>query len=120
MFEPTSQIVGMGLGDKCALITDGRFSGGTRGAAIGHVSPEAAAGGPIAIVQDGDTISIDLEARTLRLEIGEEEFEKRMEALKPLKRDIKSRWLRRYARLVSSASTGAVFLDEDSEHKTRG
>jgi dihydroxy-acid dehydratase len=111
MLAPTSQIVGMGLGDKVALITDGRFSGGTRGAAIGHVSPEAGAGGPIAIVQDGDTISIDLDQRTLTLEISEEEFEKRTNALKPFKREIKSRWLRRYAKLVSSASTGAVFLD---------
>jgi dihydroxy-acid dehydratase len=111
MLAPTSQIVGMGLGDKCALITDGRFSGGTRGAAIGHISPEAAAGGPIAIVQDGDTIRIDLDARTLDLDIPDAEFESRMKALKPFKREIKSRWLRRYARLVSSASTGAVFLD---------
>jgi dihydroxy-acid dehydratase len=111
MLAPTSQIVGMGLGDKVALITDGRFSGGTRGAAIGHVSPEAGAGGPIAIVQDGDTISIDLDKRTLNLDIPQDEFEKRTKALKPFERDIKSRWLRRYARLVSSASTGAVFLD---------
>jgi dihydroxy-acid dehydratase len=111
MLAPTSQIMGMGLGDKVALITDGRFSGGTRGAAVGHVSPEAAAGGPIAIVQDGDTIRIDLDARTLDLDIPADEFEARTKALKPFEREIKSRWLRRYAKLVSSASSGAVFLD---------
>ena len=90
---------------------DGRFSGGTRGTAIGHVSPEAAAGGPIGIIRDGDIISIDLDARTLNLDLPEDEFKQRMQSFKPHTTESKSRWLRRYAKLVSSASTGAVFLD---------
>ncbi len=111
MLGPTAQLQGMGLGESVALITDGRFSGGSRGMSIGHVSPEAAAGGPIAIVQDGDPIAIDLDARTITLELAESEIEARMQALPPFEPKIDSRWLRRYARLVSSASTGAVFLD---------
>ncbi|MBN1287024.1 MAG: dihydroxy-acid dehydratase [Anaerolineae bacterium] len=111
MLAPTSQIVGMGLSDSVALITDGRFSGGTRGACIGHVSPEAAAGGPIAAARDGDMIRIDLNAGTIDLEVGPEEIERRLVETPPLHREIESRWLRRYARLVGSANTGAVFLD---------
>ncbi len=111
MLGPTAQIQGMGLGDSVALITDGRFSGGSRGMSIGHVSPEAAARGPIAIVQDGDTIAIDLDARTLELQLPAEEIQARLDALPPFVPHIESRWLRRYARLVSSASTGAVLLD---------
>jgi dihydroxy-acid dehydratase len=111
MLAPTSQIVGMGLGDKVALITDGRFSGGTRGACIGHVSPEAAAGGPIAALRDGDVIAVDLDARRLDVELSDEEIAARLAALPPFERDIPSRWLRRYARLVSSANTGAVLKD---------
>ena len=111
MLGPTAQIQGMGLGESVALITDGRFSGGSRGMSIGHVSPEAAARGPIAIVQDGDMITIDLDARTINLELSPEEIQARLDALPPFEQKINSRWLRRYARLVSSASTGAVFLD---------
>jgi len=111
MLGPTAQIQGMGLGESVALITDGRFSGGSRGMSIGHVSPEAAARGPIAAVQDGDTIAIDLDARTIQLDLSETELQARLEALPPFEPAISSRWLRRYARLVSSASTGAVFLD---------
>jgi dihydroxy-acid dehydratase len=102
----------MGLSDKVALITDGRFSGGTRGACIGHVSPEAAAGGPIAALRDGDMIAIDLDARCLSVELPDEEIAARLKALPPFERDIPSRWLRRYARMVSSANTGAVLVDD--------
>jgi dihydroxy-acid dehydratase len=111
MLGPTAQIQGMGLGDSVALITDGRFSGGSRGVSIGHVSPEAAARGPIAAVQQGDVIAIDLEARTLDLMVDPNEVQRRLDALPPFELDIPSRWLRRYAKLASSASTGAVFLD---------
>ncbi len=111
MLGPTAQIQGIGLGESVALITDGRFSGGSRGLSIGHVSPEAAAGGPIAIVQDGDIIAIDLNARTLTLELPDSVIQARLAALPPFVWQIDSRWLRRYARLVSSASTGAVFVD---------
>ncbi|NDJ75311.1 MAG: dihydroxy-acid dehydratase [Chloroflexi bacterium] len=111
MLGPTAQIQGMGLGDSVALITDGRFSGGSRGTSIGHVSPEAAARGPIAAVQDGDLIDINLDASTLDLVVDAAEIARRLAALPPFEADIPSRWLRRYAKLVSSASTGAVFLD---------
>ncbi|MFN3947351.1 MAG: dihydroxy-acid dehydratase [Aquificaceae bacterium] len=108
MLSPTSAIMGMGLGDKVALITDGRFSGGTRGACVGHVSPEAASGGPIGIVQDGDEILIDIPNRKIELLIDEEEFKRRMESFKPVQKEIKSSWLRRYVKFVTSASKGAV------------
>ncbi|MBN1201587.1 MAG: dihydroxy-acid dehydratase [Anaerolineae bacterium] len=111
MLGPTAQIQGMGLGDDVALITDGRFSGGSRGVSIGHVSPEAAARGPLAAVQDGDEIDIDLDKLTLVLLVDPAEVQRRLAALPPFEPNISSRWLRRYARLVSSASTGAVFLD---------
>ncbi len=108
MLSPTSAIVGMGLGDKVALITDGRFSGGTRGACIGHVSPEAASGGPIGVVKDGDEILIDIPNRKLELLIPEDELRERLKNFKPKKKEIPSPWLRRYARLVTDASRGAV------------
>ncbi len=111
MLGPTAQIQGMGLGESVALVTDGRFSGGSRGISIGHVSPEAAARGPLAIVQPGDRIDINLEARTLNLLVDPAEVQRRLAELPPFETNIESRWLRRYARLVSSASTGAVFLD---------
>jgi dihydroxy-acid dehydratase len=111
MLSPTSAIMGMGLGDKVALITDGRFSGGTRGACIGHVSPEAAARGPIAALQPGDIVEIDLDARTLNVRLSDEELASRLAALPPFEPSIDSKWLRRYSRLVTSASTGAVFAD---------
>ena len=110
MLSPTSAIMGMGLGEKVALITDGRFSGGTRGVCIGHVSPEAAAGGPIAAVQNGDIIDIDLTARTLNVRLGESEMEARLESLPPFKANTKSAWLRRYSRMVTSASEGAILI----------
>ncbi|RMA96098.1 dihydroxy-acid dehydratase [Hydrogenothermus marinus] len=112
MLSPTSAIMGMGLGDKVSLITDGRFSGATRGACIGHISPEAAAGGPIGIIQDGDEILIDIPNRKIELLISDEEFEKRMKEFKPKRKEIKSKWLRRYSKLVTSANTGAILTDE--------
>jgi dihydroxy-acid dehydratase len=111
MLSPTSAIMGMGLGDKVALITDGRFSGGTRGACIGHVSPEAAARGPIAALLPGDIIRLDLDARTLDVELTDAEIEARLAALPPFEPRIQSKWLRRYAKMVTSASTGAVLRD---------
>jgi dihydroxy-acid dehydratase len=115
MLSPTSAIMGMGLGDKVALITDGRFSGGTRGPAIGHVSPEAAAGGPIALVEDGDEILIDIPNRRLELLVDPEELERRKANFQPVKKEIPSRWLRRYAMLVTSADMGAVLMDDPNE-----
>jgi len=111
MLTPTSLLSGMGVDDKVALLTDGRFSGATRGAAIGHISPEAAEGGPLAIVRDGDPIRIDIPNRALTLEIPEDEIARRLAGLPPWEPRVKSGYLRRYARLVTSASTGAVFQE---------
>ncbi|HLX48167.1 MAG TPA: dihydroxy-acid dehydratase [Streptosporangiaceae bacterium] len=111
MLAPTANIMGMGLGEKVALITDGRFSGGTRGACIGHVSPEAAAGGPIAALVDGDMISIDLVERRLDVDLSPQQIAQRLEHTTPPAGRINSRWLRRYASLVTSANTGAVLAD---------
>ena len=111
MLAPTANIIGMGLGEKVALITDGRFSGGTRGACIGHVSPEAAANGPIAALVDGDIISIDLIERRLDVNLSPEQIAQRLEHVTPPTDRINSRWLRRYASLVTSANTGAVLAD---------
>jgi dihydroxy-acid dehydratase len=108
MLSPTSAIMGMGLGEKVALITDGRFSGGTRGACIGHVSPEAAARGPIAALQPGDVIDIDIEAGTLNVRLDKAEIEKRLKALPAFQPRTSSKWLKRYAYFVTSADQGAV------------
>ena len=108
MLSPTSAIMGQGLGDKVALITDGRFSGGTRGACIGHVSPEAAAGGPIGALKAGDVIQIDLVARRLDVKLSDEEIQSRIKALPPFKSKITSKWLKRYSHFVTSADTGAI------------
>jgi dihydroxy-acid dehydratase len=108
MLAPTSQIVGMGLGAKVALITDGRFSGASRGISIGHASPEAAEGGPIAFVRDGDIVEIDMNNRTMDLLISDEEFEKRRAEWPGFELKIKRGYLARYAHLVTSASTGGV------------
>jgi dihydroxy-acid dehydratase len=113
MLSPTSALIGMGLGDKCALVTDGRFSGGSRGGCIGHVSPEAAAGGPIAALRDGDLISIDLYERRLDHHLSDEELQRRLAEARPPARQIRSRWLRRYRALVTSGSTGAVLRELD-------
>ena len=107
MLNPTSAIMGMGLGNSVALITDGRFSGATRGACIGHVSPEAASGGPIGIVRDGDIISIDIPNNKLELKISDEEFARRMADFVPKKKEL-SGYLKRYAALVSSGAKGAI------------
>lgn len=108
MLSPTSAIAGMGLDKDVALITDGRFSGATRGAAIGHVSPEAVSGGNIAFVQDGDMISIDIPNYTITLELSDEELEKRKQTMPILKKDHLTGYLKRYAKLVSSADKGAI------------
>ena len=108
MLSPTSAIMGQGLGDKVALITDGRFSGGTRGACIGHVSPEAAAGGPIAAVANGDIIDLDLEARQLNVRLSDSDIQKRLAVLPPFVSKVTSKWLKRYSYFVTSADTGAV------------
>jgi dihydroxy-acid dehydratase len=107
MLSPTSALAGMGLDDSVALITDGRFSGATRGAAIGHVSPEAAAGGPIAALEEGDIIHIDMDKFILEVELSEEELAARMDKVEPFVPDV-SGYLKRYAKLVGSASKGAV------------
>ena len=107
MLNPTSAIMGMGLGSSVALITDGRFSGATRGACIGHVSPEAASGGPIGIVKDGDIISINIPENTMTLKISDEEFDARMKEFVPKTKPL-SGYLKRYAALVSSGAKGAV------------
>ena len=108
MLNPTSAIAGMGLGSSVALITDGRFSGASRGASIGHVSPEAALGGPIAFVKDNDMIHIDINNKVIEVLISDEEFAKRKIGWTPKETDIKSGYLLRYRELVTSAATGAV------------
>ena len=108
MLAPTSAIVGVGRDRDVALLTDGRFSGGSRGAAIGHISPEAAEGGPIAVVRNGDQIEIDIPRKKLNLLISKEELKRRLSKWKPPKRKLKG-YLKRYARLVTSANTGATF-----------
>jgi len=108
MLAPTAAIMGLGLGESVALITDGRFSGGTRGPCIGHISPEAAEGGPIALVEDGDKIVLDIPSRTLELLVGEETLETRRAAWQPPAPKISKGWLARYAKVVTSAYTGAV------------
>lgn len=111
MLSPTANIQGMGLGETVLLLTDGRFSGATRGGSIGHISPEAAAGGPIALVQDGDIIKVDMDAGTLNVLVSDEELARRRENWQPVIKEIPGKWLKRYARLVTSGSQGAVLLD---------
>ncbi len=108
MLAPTSLLVGKGLGTSCALITDGRFSGGTRGVCIGHVCPEAAAGGNIALIEDGDKIVIDINERTINILISDEELQKRRLKLKPFELKCKSGYLTKYAKNVQDASHGAI------------
>lgn len=108
MLAPTSQIVGRGLGAKVGLITDGRFSGASRGISIGHISPEAAEGGPIAFVQDGDIIELDMNNRTITLEISDEEMTERKANWKGFEPKVKTGYLARYSKLVTSANTGGV------------
>jgi dihydroxy-acid dehydratase len=103
----------MGLGEQCLLVTDGRFSGATRGGSVGHVSPEAAAGGPIAALRDGDTVSIDLHKGSLEHHLTPTQLAERLAQARPPQRQIRSRWLRRYRHLVTSGSTGAVLRELD-------
>jgi dihydroxy-acid dehydratase len=112
MLAPTSLIMGMGLGDQVGLVTDGRFSGATRGVCVGHVSPEAAEGGEIGLVKDGDEITVDVDRRTLELAVPDDELARRRAAFRPRRKEVRSRWLRRYAAMVSNASTGAVLRSE--------
>jgi dihydroxy-acid dehydratase len=107
MLSPTSALVGSGV--RAALITDGRFSGGTRGLCIGHVAPEAAAGGPIAAVRNGDRIYINANTRKLELKVDDAEIQRRLSALPPFEPKVKRGWLARYLQHVTSADTGAVF-----------
>ncbi len=111
MLAPTSAIVGMGLGADVALITDGRFSGATRGISIGHISPEAAAGGPIAALREGDVVVIDTDRRLIEARLSEEELSARLAAWRAPEPSVKRGWLARYTRLVTSANTGAVLRD---------
>jgi dihydroxy-acid dehydratase len=112
MLSPTSLIMGMGLGESVGLVTDGRFSGATRGVCVGHVSPEAAEGGVIALVRDGDEVTVDIDHRKLDLGVTPEELDRRRAALRPRKKDVPSKWLRRYAAMVENASKGAVLRSE--------
>ena len=108
MLNPTSAIAGMGLGSTVALITDGRFSGASRGASIGHVSPEAAVGGPIALVEEGDLIQVNIPANTLTVKVSEEEMAARREKWQPREPKVTTGYLARYASLVTDASRGAI------------
>ena len=108
MLNPTSAIAGMGLGESVALITDGRFSGASRGASIGHVSPEAAVGGNIALVEEGDIIEIDIDNNSLNFRVSDEELEARREKWQPKEPKVTSGYLARYAKMVSSANKGAI------------
>lgn len=108
MLNPTSAIAGMGLGSSVALITDGRFSGASRGASIGHVSPEAAVGGPIALIEEGDIISINIPANTINVKVSDEELAKRKENWTPKEPEVKTGYLARYASMVTSADRGAI------------
>jgi dihydroxy-acid dehydratase len=109
MLSPTSALAGMGLDKSVALLTDGRFSGASRGASIGHISPEAAAGGPIAIIEEGDIIEIDISTRKLNIEITDQEIKERLSKWKPIEPKIKEGYLLRYSEIVKSSDTGAVF-----------
>ena len=108
MLNPTSAIAGMGMGSTVALITDGRFSGASRGASIGHVSPEAAVGGPIALVEEGDIIKINIPELKLELDVSEEELERRRAAWQPREPKVKTGYLERYASMVTSGNRGAI------------
>jgi dihydroxy-acid dehydratase len=107
MLAPTSNIMGMGLGNSVALITDGRFSGATHGACIGHISPEAAAGGPIGLLHDGDIVTVDIQGRRLDVALSDAELAQRRAEWRPVQRKLTG-WLKRYAAMVTSGSRGAV------------
>ncbi len=111
MLAPTATLAGLGLDSTVALITDGRFSGGSRGAAIGHISPEAASGGPIGLIEEGDIIAIDMNNNTINVEVDDETLAKRREKFVPVMREVSNGYLKRYRKLVTSANTGAIFED---------
>ena len=108
MLNPTSAIAGMGLGSSVALITDGRFSGASRGASIGHVSPEAAVGGPIALIEEGDIIQINIPEKALNVAVSDEELEQRRAAWEPKEPNVTTGYLARYAQMVTSGARGAI------------
>jgi dihydroxy-acid dehydratase len=108
MLSPTAAIAGMGLSESVALLTDGRFSGGTRGPCVGHISPEAAEGGPIALLRDGDRVLIDIPRRRLEVKLTPQELRGRQKAWRPPKPKVRTGYLARYARAVSSAARGAI------------
>ena len=108
MLNPTSAIAGMGLGSSVALITDGRFSGASRGASIGHVSPEAAVGGPIALIEEGDIIKIDIPANTINVDVSDEDLEARRAKWQPREPKVTTGYLARYASMVTSGNRGAI------------
>lgn len=108
MLGPTSAVMGAGLGSSVAVVTDGRFSGASRGPCIGHVCPEAAEGGPIATVRNGDIVQIDIPSRVLSVDLSEEEITRRLDSWRPPPPKITKGYLQRYSRLVSSASEGAI------------
>ena len=112
MLNPTSAIAGMGLGSSVALITDGRFSGASRGASIGHVSPEAAVGGPIALVEEGDIIKINIPENRLELAVSDEELARRKANWTPREPKVKTGYLARYASMVTSGNRGAILVSE--------
>ena len=112
MLNPTSEIAGMGLGSTVALITDGRFSGAFRGASIGHVSPEAAVGGPIALVEEGDIIKINIPENRLELAVSDEELARRKANWTPREPKVKTGYLARYASMVTSGNRGAILVSE--------
>ena len=112
MLSPTSAIAGMGLDKSVALITDGRFSGATRGASIGHVSPEAASGGPIALVEEGDMINIDIDNHTLDILVDEKVLEERRKNFRPFESRVKTGYLYRYSKHVTSARQGAIIKED--------
>ena len=117
MLAPTSYIKGAGLSDRCALITDGRFSGGTAGACIGHVAPEAAADGEIGLLKDGDIIEIDILAQKLNARVSAAEFARRRKAYRPRPPRFKTGWLARYAAMATSADTGGVLAAESPKDR---
>ena len=112
MLNPNSEIAGMGLGSTVALITDGRFSGASRGASIGHVSPEAAVGGPIALVEEGDIIKINIPENRLELAVSDEELARRKANWTPREPKVKTGYLARYASMVTSGNRGAILVSE--------
>ncbi len=112
MLSPTSLIMGMGLGGKVALLTDGRFSGATRGFSIGHCSPEAAEGGMIGLLQDGDIVDVDVDTYSINVRLSDEEIAKRKANFKPKVKELKSVWLKQYRALVTNASNGGILKGE--------